>query len=474
MNRTTNRKAEKLFGNRAYKDFAENFKGEIVLPGDSDYDEARQVWNGLIDKRPALIARCAEVSDVQLAVLFARDQHLMVAVRGGGHSIPGQSTCDGGIVIDLSRMKSITVDLELQTVFVEGGATWGDVDEVTQTFGLAAPGGVVSTTGVAGLTLGGGYGWLRRKVGLSCDSLLSAQVVTADGQVLTASATENPDLLWGLKGGGGNFGVVVSFRFQLYPVGPQVMYASSMYAAKNAGQVLRKWRDFVENAPDEVTSDATIWTVPSIPEVPAELYGRQIVLVEAVYSGPAETGELVLQPLRDLDTPLLDMSEIVSYVELQSALDDLFPKGALNHYWKSSYLNHLNDDVIDAIVERAVQRPSPRTLVPIRHLGGAFSRIDAEATAFGDRSAPYLLSIDSSWDDPAFSQENIAWTRAFWADMQRFSNGATYFNFPGQLEEGLTSLEATFGANYKKLVALKNQYDSTNVFRLNHNIKPTV
>jgi FAD/FMN-containing dehydrogenase len=470
---TTTTGQETVLEEAAIQTFKDSLRGELLRPGDEDYEEARHVWNGMIDKHPALIARCTGVADVIAAVNFAREHELLVAVRGGGHSVAGHSTCDGGLVIDLSLMRSVRVDPKAGTARVEGGATWGDVDRETQLFGLATPGGVVSTTGVAGLTLGGGYGWLRRKYGLSCDNLLSADVVTADGRLLTASETEHADLLWGLKGGGGNFGIVTSFEFQLHPVGPEVMYAATMYPAEQAGKVLRAWRDYVATATKEVTSDATLWSVLPIPEFPTELHGRPIILVEGVYAGTVEDGTRILQSLRELDAPLLDLSGPLPYTALNSALDALLPAGAYHCYWKSLYLNDLSSEAIDAIVAWGVNRPSPMSLIPIRHLGGAMSRIGPQETAFGDRSAPFLLSIDSTWEDPGDTEQNIGWTRAFWADMQRFSGGATYFNFPGLLEEGEALLRKTFGANYERLVALKNKYDPANLFRLNQNIKPT-
>jgi FAD/FMN-containing dehydrogenase len=457
---------------RAVAALRERLQEALLRRGDDGYDEARQVWNGMIDRYPALIARCADTSDVIAAVEFAREHDLLVAVRGGGHSVAGYSTCDDGLVIDLSAMRAVHVDPEARTVRVEGGATWGDLDRETQRFGLATPGGVVSTTGVAGLTLGGGYGWLRRRYGLSCDNLLAAEVVTAEGRLVTASDTENPELLWGLKGGGGNFGIVTSFRFRLHPVGPEVMYAATLYPVEQATEVLRAWRDFVSAAPDEVTSDATLWSVPPDPELPAELHGRPIVLLDAVYAGAVEEGERTLQPLRDLAAPLLDLSGPQPYTAVNSALDAIFPAGAFQSYWKSLYLDELGNDAIDTIVEHNRQRPSPMSPVPIRHLGGAMSRVAPQDTALGDRSAPFLLSIDSTWEDPDEAEQNIAWTRGFWSEMLPYSTGGAYLNFPGMLEEGEDLLKKSFGPNYERLLELKRRYDPSNLFRLNHNLDP--
>jgi FAD/FMN-containing dehydrogenase len=449
-----------------------DFRGEILEAGADGYNTVRRVWNGMIDGKPGLIARCTGVADVMAAVSFAREHGLLVAVRGGGHSVAGYSTCEDGFVIDLSLIRSARVDPRARTIRVGGGATWGDVDRETHIFATATPGGVVSTTGVAGLTLGGGYGWLRRRFGLSCDNLLSADVVTVDGELVTASQTENTDLWWGLRGGGGNFGVVTSFEFQLHPLGPDVFYAATMYPFENAAGVLHGWCDFASSAVDEITSDATIWSVIADPQFPTELHGREIVLVEGVYAGSATEGDLALEPLRRLGKPLLDMSGPLPYPAVNMALDAVFPAGEWQCYWKSLYLDDLGTEAIDSIVEWSGRRPSSMSLVPIRHLGGAVSRIKAEESAFGDRSSPFLLSIDSTWKDSGSTEENIGWTREFWRHMKRFSNGATYFNFPGLLEEGDKLVKTTFGGNYDRLVQLKNKYDPNNLFRLNQNIKP--
>jgi len=443
-----------------------------LLPGDAGYDEARRVWNGMIDRRPAMIARCADAAEVSAAVGHARRNALPLAVRGGGHSVAGHSTCDGGMMIDLSPMDLVTVDPETRTVRVGGGATWGPVDRVTQRFGLAVPGGVVSHTGVAGLTLGGGYGWLRRKYGLSCDHLLSAEVVLADGRLATASASENPDLLWALKGGGGNFGIVAAFEFRAVPVGPEVMYAGTMYPVERAGAVLRAWRDYVSGAPDEVTSDAIWWSVPPDPAIPAELHGAPVLVVEGVYAGPVEEGERVMRPLRELGEPLMDLSSPQPLTAVNSALDEVFPAGAHHSYWKSHYLPELSDDAIDSFVRWAERCPSALSPMPIRHLGGAMSRVSPADTALGDRSAPFLLSIDAVWEDPADTDRNVEWVGGFWGAMRPFATGAAYTNFLSPLGEGDDLLKRTYGANYDRLLKLKRRYDPENLFRLNHNIDP--
>jgi FAD/FMN-containing dehydrogenase len=465
--------AEAALGESVVEDFASKLRGELLCPGDPGYEEARLVWNDLIDKRPALIARCAGVRDVIDSVTFAREHDLLLAVRGGGHNVAGNAVCDGGLVIDLSQMKRIRVDPERSTVRAEGGTTWADLDRETQVFGLATPGGEVSETGIAGLTLGGGIGLLRRKYGLSCDNLLSADVVTADGRFLTASETENADLFWGIRGGGGNFGVVTTFEYRLHPVGPEVMAAAVMYPFEQATELLHAWRDYTEQAPDEVTSEVMLWSIPDIPDFPEELRGEPTVVVAGMYAGPAQVGELQLQPLREFGTPLVDLSGIEPYTVAQSSFDSFFPEGLL-YYWKSLYLDHLDDAMIDAMVFNAENRPSPKTLLIARHLGGAISRVTEDATAYGNRNAQFNLSIDSTWEDPTESERNIAWTREVWTKMRLFSDGGIYLNFAGFLEEGEKLLHEAHGENYERLVALKTKYDPTNLFRLNHNIKPTV
>ena len=454
------------------RDLARGFQGQIAGPGEDGYDEGRLLWNGMFDRRPSLVARCASADDVARAITFARAHELLVAVRGGGHSVAGYSACDGGIVIDLSLMQAVQVDADARLARVQAGATWAVVDRATQQYGLAAPGGVVSTTGVAGLTLGGGYGWLRRKYGLSCDNVRSAEVVTVNGRRLTASATENPDLFWGLRGGGGNFGIVTSFEFELHPIGPQFMYAAVLYPLEQGVEVISAWRDFMADAPDEITSDVTPWTVPEDPELPEEIHGRDIVMLEAGYAGPAEEGERALQPLRELAEPLFDMSGIMPYVEAQSSVDELVPAREKLYYWKSLNLKELSDPAIETIIAHCRRRPSKVTLVPIRYLGGAISRVGTEETAFGDRSKPILLSIDASWSDPDATDENITWVHEFWKQMLPYSDGSAYLNFGGFGEDGDSFVQASFGKNYQRLTELKRKYDPQNILRLNHNIKP--
>ena len=457
----------------ALRDVTIRLRGHVLRPGDAGYDDARALQNGLIDRRPGLIARCAGAADVVEAVNFARDHGVLLSIRGGGHNVAGNAVNDGGLVIDLSGMRGVRVDPDARTVRVQGGATWGDVDRETQLFGLATPGGNVSTTGVAGLTLHGGIGHLRRKYGLSIDNLLSVDVVTADGQLRTASRDENPDLFWAIRGAGSNFGVVTSFEFRLHPVGPLVAVATVGYALDEGERVLPRWREFVTAAPDEIGSFVVGLTVPPAELFPPELHGRQVLVIVAVHAGSLEEGETALRPVRELATPLLDMSGPMPYAVLQSAFDGFFPKG-LNYYWKSLYLDGLEGEAIDAVLRYAAARPSPAAVVSLMHLGGAIARVNPTATAFGRRDAPFLLSFDTTWHDPQETEHCIAWTRAAWADMQRFNSGGLYLNFAGFGEEKEALVRAGYGPNYERLVALKNRYDPMNLFRMNQNIRPTV
>lgn len=445
---------------------SECLHGLLIRPDDPEYDAARRVWNGMIDRRPALIARCTGTADVIEAIRFARAHDLRVSVRGGGHNVAGTAVCDGGLVVDCAPMKGIHVDPEARTATVQPGVTWGELDRETQVFGLATPGGEVSPTGVAGLTLGGGFGWLRRKHGLSCDNLLAADLVTADGQVRRASATEHPDLFWALRGGGGRVGVVTSFTFQLHEIGPEVMYAGLVFPFdENAASLVRNWRTIAAKMPDEATLAVNFWSVPPVPEMPEVLHHRAVIIVEGLYAGPVDEGQQVLQPLFELGTPLVDMSGPTPFVDVQSSYDPLVPEGDL-YYWKSLYLEALSDEAIDAIVALVADRPSPRTLFVIRQLGGAMSRVAPEATAFGDRSAPFHLSLDAMWTDPTASERIIRWTRAAWDDMQRFATGGFYVNFPGFWEEGESLQRAAYGTNYERLAAIEQQYDPDGRFRI--------
>lgn len=443
----------------AVEDFRAELQGELLHQGHPDYDAARRVYNVMIDKRPALIVRCRGVADVIAAVNFARTHDALVAVRCGGHNVAGSSTCDGGLVIDLSPMKGIRVDPVRRTVRAEGGVTWGELDRETQVFGLATTGGVFSTTGIGGLTLGGGIGYLNRKHGLSCDNLLSADVVTADGRVLVASAAENDDLFWALRGGGGNFGVVTSFEYRLHPVGP-VLAGMLVHPLDRAKEALRFYRDFAATAPDEVRVDASLGTSPDGP-------GLAIVVC---YCGSVEEGERVLRPLRQFGPPVEDTIAPVPYKTIQTLLEAVIPPGYC-HYWKSSFLRELSDDAISTAVDSFPTVSSPQSLVIIEHLGGAISRVGEQDTAYSHRYARYTFLVASIWADPAESAKHIEWARNLWGATQPFLDDAVYVNYLGE-GEGETRVRAAYGANYERLVALKSKYDPNNLFRLNQNIRP--
>ena len=450
---------------------AEHLTGDVIAPENPEYDTARRVWNGMIDRRPAVIARCADADDVATAVRFAHEHGLALAVRGGGHNVAGTAVVDDGLVIDLSTMRAVRVDASGRTVHVLGGATWADVDAVTAPLGLATTGGVVSETGVAGLALNGGVSHQRRRDGMTIDNLVSAEVVLADGSRVRASAGEHADLFWALRGGGGNFGVVTSFELRLHELGPEVFGLHVAYPLEDAARVLTGWRDAVADAPDELSTAGLIWALPVIDELPEPLRGKPYVGLAGMWAGDPDEGERATRALREVATPLIDMSARVDYLEYQRSLDPFYPAG-LRYYWKALYLDGLPDAAIDTTVEWSERRPSNDTLVIIRHCGGAISRVGAEETAFGDRSSEWMLSIDSTWHDPADDQTNIDYTRAFWDAAVPFSNGQTYFNFPGLLEDGDTAVRSSYGSNHPRLARIKAAYDPDNRFRLNQNIRP--
>jgi FAD/FMN-containing dehydrogenase len=449
----------------------EQVRAPVLTAEDPGYDEARTVHNGMFDKRPRVIIRAEQVADVIGAVNFARDAGLDLSVKGGGHSAPGFGTNDDGVVIDLSLMRHVHVDPQARTALAGGGATWGDFNYATHAYGLATTGGIISTTGIGGLTLGGGIGYLCRGHGLSIDNLVSAEVVTADGQVRVANKDDNADLFWALRGGGGNFGVVASFELRLHELGPEVFALNVAYPIEDAAPVLTAWRDAVADAPDELSTAGLIWSLPIVDELPEQLRGRPYVGVAGMWAGDPAEGERATQALRKLATPLLDMSGRVPYLDFQRSLDPFFPAGP-RRYWKALYLDGFSDAAIEATVERSNRRPSNDTLVIIRHGGGAISRVGAEETAFGDRSSEWMLSIDSTWNDAAEDEVNVAYTREFYDASLPYSDGKTYFNFPGLLEEGDAAVRDSYGANHDRLARIKAAYDPENLFRLNQNIRP--
>jgi FAD/FMN-containing dehydrogenase len=440
-------------------EFEQALRGELLRPGDEGYDAARKVWNAMIDKRPALIARCAGPADVISSVRFARDHDLLVTIRGGGHNIAGRSISDGGLVIDLAPMRGVRVDPVRRTARAEGGALLGDLDIETQAFGLATTLGVAPDTGIAGLTLGGGYGWLGGKYGLSCDNLLSVDVVTADGQLLTASLIENDDLFWGIRGAGANFGVVTSFEYQLHPVG-SVLGGMVIHPLENGRGFLRSYNQLAAAAPDELSGVAAFLSTPD---------GKPAVAAVVCYCGPIDEGERLLEPLRTLATPIADQIHPMAYLDMQRLLVPAFPPGH-HYYWKSSLIRDLSDDAIEALLACGSKMPTPQSSITLQQLHGAASRVGMSETAFPHRYAHHNFDPTAIWPDPADSERCIRWSRECWDSMQPFVERANYANDLG--DEGEERIRAGYGPNYDRLVVLKNKYDPTNFFRMNQNIRP--
>jgi FAD/FMN-containing dehydrogenase len=448
---------------------ANQIGGSLIRAEDETYDEARRLWNGMFDKRPAVIVQCAGVADVVEAVRFARDRNLLVAVRGGAHNVAGLASYDGGFAIDLSQMRAVHVDPQARTVRVEGGAQLGDLDRETQKFGLVVPTGVVSETGIAGLTLNGGVGWLRRKWGMTCDNLVSAELVTAEGQLVKASKTENPELFWALRGGGGNFGIVTTFNFELHPLGPEVMFCFVMYP--DSKDILQKFRQYAQSEPEEVGILSFTGTVPADENFPEEWWHKPFFVVAACYAGSAEDGGKVLQPLREWGTPIVDFSDRLPFTQVQKFLDAEYPKGR-NYYWKSVYLKVFNDDTIDMLLALNRQAPSHYSTIDIWTMGGAMSRVRPAESPLSPREAPFMIGIEANWDDPQDSDRNIAWVRNCVDGLAPFAAPGIYLNFPGFLEEADKLVQDAYGDNLKRLTQVKQKYDPDNFFRLNQNIKP--
>ena len=445
-------------------------RGLVALPGEEGYDAARTIWNAMIDRRPAVVIRCLGAADVIEAVRLARDEDLLVAVRAGGHNISGNAVCDGGLLIDLSQMKSVRVDPTARTARVEPGATLADFDREAQAFGLATPLGINSTTGVAGLTLGGGFGWTTRKFGLTIDNLVSADVVTSDGAFLRASATENPDLYWGLRGGGGNFGVVTSFEFKLHPFGPQVWSGLVVHPFEEAPGLLREYRRLAHEAPDELTTWAVMRKAPPLPFLPAEWHSKEVLIFAACYAGDMAEGEKATQALSALGKPIANVLSPHPYVGWQTAFDPLLTPGARN-YWKSHDFADLPDGAIDVIVRAVHDLPSPECEVFIAHVGGAMARVAADATAWPNRKAHFVMNAHSRWRDKAGDSAGVGWARALHEAAAPFASGSVYVNFMPEDESG--RVESAYGANYRRLAEIKRRYDPDNRFRMNQNIPPT-
>jgi FAD/FMN-containing dehydrogenase len=444
-------------------EFKQSLRGSLVLPNDADYERARAVWNGMVDKRPAIIAYCVNPADVVSALGFARRQKVSVSVRSGGHNIAGSSVCDDGLVIDLSRMKRVEIDPDRRVVHAAAGLTLGEFDTATQRFGLATTMGVNSDTGMAGLTLGGGFGKLGRAYGLACDNLVSAEIVTADGRFLLASETKNCDLFWGIRGGGGNFGVATALTFRLHPVGPEMLRASLAYDQEHARDAMRFYRDLAAAAPEEVSADASLSMGFS---------GGPVFGITLCYAGPAHEGAHVLDrllaPLRASVRATDEVLGLIPYLAIQSAGDAVFPRGR-RYYWKAQFLREISDEFIDVLLDRFPASPSPRALVVFQQVGGAIARVSPDATAYGNRDAAFDCFPISIWDSPADDPANVAWAQELWTALRPFSTGGVYVNNLG--EEGDERVRAAYGDNLPRLIALKEKYDPMNVFCMNQNIR---
>ena len=451
-----------------------NFRGQILTSKDTGYEEGRKVWNGMIDKHPSVIAQCADEDDVEKALGFARSNNLEIAVRGGGHNVAGFSTCDNGIVIDLSPMKNIEIDKNAGTAHAQAGLTWGEFDKVTQEAELATTGGLISTTGIAGFTLGGGFGWLVRKYGMTIDSLLSVEMILANGERVTASPTEYPDLFWGVRGGGGNFGIVTSFNYKLHPVGPEVYGGVLFHPVSKAKELLKFYNSWVRSIPDELSTTTAIITAPPEPFVPKELVGTQMIIVAVCYAGDKEKGEKILKPLRDFTPAAIDVVGPIPYVALQGMLDASAPKG-IHSYWRTHYLNDLTDASIETIVEQTshLKNLSPFSALHIHHWEGAISRVKPEETAFSHRNARFVINVVGLWMPEDDADKHIKWVKGFSDNVKQFSTGNIYLNFLA--DTGEDKVMAAYGKDkYAKLVQLKNKYDPKNLFHLNQNIIPSV
>jgi FAD/FMN-containing dehydrogenase len=444
-------------------------RGTIVVPDDPGYEEARQVWNAMIDRRPAVIVQCVQADDVPPVIRFARKNGLQLSIRGAGHNIAGNALCDNGITIDFSRMKNVRVDPEKRRAYVEPGATLADLDEATQAHGLATPVGINSTTGIAGLTLGGGFGWLTRKYGMTIDNLVSVDMITAEGKKIRASESDNGDLFWAIRGGGGNFGVVTQFEFQLFPLGPEIVAGLIVFPFNQAKQILTKYRQFVNSAPEELNVWVVLRKAPPLPFLPETAHGKEVVILPIFYSGAVAETEKLIASLRAFGTALGEHIGAQPYVQWQKAFDPLLTPGARN-YWKSHNFTELADGALNSIIEFAGKLPSPQCEIFIGLIAGAPNRVAADAMAYGHRDARFVLNVHGRWDEATDDQKCIGWAREFFKASAPYASGGAYVNFM-TAEEG-DRVAAAYGSNYEPLVEIKRRYDPENVFHLNQNIKP--
>jgi FAD/FMN-containing dehydrogenase len=447
-----------------------NIRGSIIAPSDPEYDQARSIWNAMVDKHPGVIVRCSGVADVMHAVRVAKEEGLLLSVRSGGHNIAGSALCDEGLTIDLSGMKSVRIDPDARLAYVEPGATLGDFDHEAQAFGLATSLGINSTTGVAGLTLGGGFGWLTRKYGLTVDNLIAAEMVTADGQRVRASAKENADLFWAIRGGGGNFGIVTQFVFQLHPVGPQLLSGLIVYPFEQARSVLTQYREYVETIPDDLCVWAVLRKAPPLPFLPEAVHGREVVVFAFLHSGDLAEGERLIDPIRQFGEAYGEHIGPNPYAGWQQGFDPLLTPGARN-YWKSHNFKELSDGAIDTVIEYTAKLPSPQCEIFVALLGGAANRVAADATAYAHRDVKFVMNVHGRWDEPAQDEECISWSRDFFEAAKPYAMGGVYVNF--MTEEETDRIGAAYGPNYERLAQIKSKYDPGNLFHLNQNIKPS-
>jgi FAD/FMN-containing dehydrogenase len=458
----------KMQSNEKIKNLKDKVKGEIVLPGDPNYNEVREIWNAMIDRRPSVIVQCAEADDVLHAISYARDNGLEISVRGGGHNIAGSALCNNGVMIDFSNMTGVKVDAQKKRAYVEPGATLGDFDKATQAHGLATPVGINSTTGIAGLTLGGGFGWLTRKYGMTVDSLISAKMVTADGRKIQVSEDENTDLFWAIRGGGGNFGVVTQFEFALYPVGPEILAGLLVFPIDQAKQVLEKYREFVKSAPEELSIWVVLRKAPPLPFLPVAVHGKEVVVLAIFYAGDIAEGEKFIDPLRSFGDAYGEHVGAQPYVQWQQAFDPLLTPGARN-YWKSHNFIELSDGALDSIIEFVGKIPFPQCEIFLGLIAGAANRVSSNAMAYGHRDAKFVLNVHGRWDEAAQDEIGIAWARAFFKASAPYASAGAYVNFMTE-DEG-DRVVAAYGVNYARLKQVKKKYDPKNIFHNNQNIK---